>query len=58
MAKGWTNRWNHRDKGPRPSHIEALDVKENTSLTDTGWKLPPFEEPFDSNDAFVCIKPE
>jgi len=41
MAKGWTNRWNHRDKGHRPSHIEALDVKENTSLIDTGWKLPP-----------------
>ena len=41
MAKDRTNRWNHRDKGHRPSHIEALDVKENTSLIETGWKLPP-----------------
>ena len=41
MAKGWTKRWNHRGKGHRPSHIEALDVKENTTLLDTEWKLPP-----------------
>ena len=41
MAKGSTNRWNHRGKEPHPSHIEALDVKENTSLMDMGWKLPP-----------------
>jgi len=41
MAKGWTKRWNYRGKGHRPSHIEALDVKENTTLLDTEWKLPP-----------------
>ena len=41
MAKGWTKRWNHRGKGHRPSHIEALEVKENTLLLDTEWILPP-----------------
>ena len=41
MAKGWSKRWNHRGKGHRPSHIEALEVKENTLLLDTEWILPP-----------------
>lgn len=41
MARGWTKRWNYRGKGHRPSHIEALEVKENTTISDKEWKLPP-----------------
>jgi 3-phosphoshikimate 1-carboxyvinyltransferase len=41
MAKGWTKRWNYRGKGHRPSHIEALDVKKNTTFSDNEWELPP-----------------
>lgn len=41
MAKGWTKRWSHRGKGHRPSHIEALDVKEDTTVLNEEWVLPP-----------------